>query len=184
MAAPGAETDETDETDGRARVNGQGGADDAVRSSACPPVEGGASAGGLQRGAGRERRGKGKYGEDEEEWCAGHVCLRLRPDGLRERRVRNSGSAGGTGREPGGTNAGSGSEEASGSDDGSASASDGEVRMRRVVKDDFFMIRVQLYDSSWTKPDFRPPDKSSIGRRAILAQLLQVCQISLFTSGP
>lgn len=41
----------------------------------------------------RERGGRGNSGM---EWCAGHVCLRLRPDGLRERcEEENRGEGGG-----------------------------------------------------------------------------------------
>ncbi|CAM9331727.1 unnamed protein product [Ectocarpus sp. 12 AP-2014] len=58
--------------------------------------------------------------EEQEEWCTGHVCLRLRPDGLRERR-----SASGAGIGLGG-DAEEGSEDESGSDTGPASGSDGE----------------------------------------------------------
>ncbi|CAM9717326.1 unnamed protein product, partial [Ectocarpus sp. 4 AP-2014] len=60
--------------------------------------------------------------EEQEEWCTGHVCLRLRPDGLTERR-RGSSSGAGIGL---GGDAEEGSEDESGSDTGPASGSDGE----------------------------------------------------------
>lgn len=63
--------------------------------------------------------------EEQEEWCKGHVCLRLRPDGLRERR---RGSASGAGMGLGG-DAEEGSEDESGSDTDPAAGSDGEVRL-------------------------------------------------------
>lgn len=126
--------DEPDEAAERADGDGQRSGAEAVLSPASPPVLGGPSASGSPRretGSGRERRGKYEDGESEEEWCAGHVCLRLRPDGLRERRSRMGDGNGGTRRDTGGN----GAEEASGSDDGSVSASDGEVRVlhTRVV---------------------------------------------------
>lgn len=109
-----------DDSDGKGSVS-------TLYSSASPPVVADPSAGSFGRGTGREPREKDENGEGEEEWCAGHVCLRLRPDGLRERRSRNGGGGGGARMERGGIDAGRGSRESSGSDAGSVSASDGEV---------------------------------------------------------
>lgn len=53
-----------------------------------------------------------------EEWCAGHVCLRLRPDGLREK-PGDRGEAGDDGS----------SEDGSGSGSGSDESREGEVRL-------------------------------------------------------
>ena len=124
--ASGSEPDEAVE---RADHDGRREAD-ALLSPASPPVLGGPSSGSLRPGRKTERQGKSENGEDEKEWCAGHVCLRLRPDGLRERRSRSGGDGGGGGgarREPGGNNAGDDAEEASESDDDSVSPSDDEV---------------------------------------------------------
>ncbi|CAM9808914.1 unnamed protein product [Ectocarpus sp. 6 AP-2014] len=77
-----------------------------------------ASGGSIRVGSGNAVKEK----EEQEEWCTGHVCLRLRPDGLRERR---RGSTSGTGMGLGG-DAEEGSEDVSGSDIDPASGSDGE----------------------------------------------------------
>lgn len=42
--------------------------------------------------SGGRRNTTGRKEEEEEEWCVGHVCLRLRPDGLRERRSSGNSS--------------------------------------------------------------------------------------------
>lgn len=55
--------------------------------------DGGGSWGGRQGG------GVARAGLDEEEWCAGHVCLRLRPHGLRESRERGQEETGAEGSE-------------------------------------------------------------------------------------
>lgn len=126
-ATTGAESDEAVEN---ADVDGQRGAD-TLLSSTCRTIGGGLSTGSLRRGTRREQRGKDENGGHDEEWCVGHVCLRLRPDGLRESNRNVDG--GGTRRAPGSNNAGERSEEASESDAGSVSASDGEVCVRRVL---------------------------------------------------
>lgn len=64
---------------------------------------------GCEEGAGAEKA---------EEWCAGHVCLRLRPDGLREKP--------GDGREEGGEKS---SEDGSGNGSGSEEGEQREVRL-------------------------------------------------------
>eukprot|EP00752_Nemacystus_decipiens_P007119 g6377.t1 len=117
--ATSGEPDEAAELANGGGQNGAGG----LRSTASPPMRDEPSAGSPRRCARRERRGQHENGQDEEEWCAGHVCLRLRPDGLRERR---RGDGGGRTGFSAGNNAGDGSEEVSGSDDGVVSASDGE----------------------------------------------------------
>eukprot|EP00903_Cladosiphon_okamuranus_P005884 g5820.t1 len=107
-------SDEADEADGAVEAAER--VDNDGQRASSPPVSGGPS-------ARSPRLGKSETGAGEEEWCSGHVCLRLRPDGLREGRSRDGGVGGGTEGEPGGQNAGDGSEE---SDDGSGSVSDGE----------------------------------------------------------
>lgn len=90
-------------------------------SSGCALPEGSGSS--LRAGRGNE--GKEEEEEEQEEWCTGHVCLRLRPDGLRERR-RGSPSGVGVGLRD---DAEEGSGDESGSDAEFASGSDGEVRL-------------------------------------------------------
>ncbi|CAM9859255.1 unnamed protein product [Scytosiphon promiscuus] len=80
----------------------------------------------VSASAGEAAAGNANPGEvvEEEEWCGGHVCLRLRPDGLRERR-----RGGRRTRDPqreAGDNMGESSEDGSGSDADSGSALNGE----------------------------------------------------------
>lgn len=88
------------------------------------------------------------------EWCAAHVCLRLRPDGLRERSVEENGEAGG--EEDGGRSSeisGEGSEEQASVFD------DEEVRIYRKNGQELDVARVFLvhhlqldYSISYTVP--------------------------------
>lgn len=83
------------------------------------------SSGSLWGATGKEAVKEEEQEEEEEEWCLGHVCLRLRPDGLRERRSGNS-----TVRRELEDNAGEGSQDGGSETDPDSvgSTSEGEVR--------------------------------------------------------
>ncbi|CAM9411965.1 unnamed protein product [Ectocarpus sp. 13 AM-2016] len=94
--------------------------------------------------------------EEQEEWCTGHVCLRLRPDGLRERR---SASGAGIGL---GVDAEEGSEDESGSDTGPASGSDGENL------EDLDGINVEgLSSTTMREPPYQGNGRTNRGSRGV-----------------
>lgn len=79
--------------------------------------------------------------ERAEEWCAGHVCLRLRPDGLREKP--------GDGGEEGGEES---SEDGSGNGSGSEEGGQREVRLYVCLPSgsEFFSFGVTVYIVTWS----------------------------------